>query len=287
MPIKYTRELLASLAAESSSVNEMMRKLGAPMTRGTHSHLVKRLRHYDIDASHFDQGCRVYRQRQYSREALAEAAGASTTLDETLTTLGREPNRDRRKYLRRKLTEYGIDTSHFRSAGTVYTRELLQEAVSVSHSVAGVVRHLHQRQAGGTQAHIGRRIKELGIDTSHFTGQAHGRGKHAPTRIPADQLLVRRPSEAKRLAGSRIRSALAELGRPELCEDCGTGPEWRGRLMTLEVDHINGDWSDNRPENLRLLCPNCHSITDTYCGRNKNKRKAPHGIPVFPRESKP
>ncbi|WP_308129901.1 HNH endonuclease signature motif containing protein [Kitasatospora aureofaciens] len=210
-----------------------------------------------------------------------------TTLDETLTTLGREPNRDRRKYLRRKLTEYGIDTSHFRSAGTVYTRELLQEAVSVSHSVAGVVRHLHQRQAGGTQAHIGRRIKELGIDTSHFTGQAHGRGKHAPTRIPADQLLVRRPSEAKRLAGSRIRSALAELGRPELCEDCGTGPEWRGRLMTLEVDHINGDWSDNRPENLRLLCPNCHSITDTYCGRNKNKRKAPHGIPVFPRESKP
>ncbi|MFI9361721.1 HNH endonuclease [Kitasatospora sp. NPDC053057] len=287
MPVKYTRELLAVLAAESTSVNEMMRKLGVPMTRGAHSYLSRRLSHYGLDTSHFDQGCRADRQRQYSREVLAEAAATATTLDEMLIALGRLPNRDRRKYLRRKLTEYGIDTSHFRSAGTVYTRELLQEAVSVSHSVAGVVRHLHQRQAGGTQAHIGRRIKELGIDTSHFTGQAHARGKRLPTRIPAEQLLVQRPMEAKRIPGARIRSALAELGRPELREDCGTGPEWRGRPMTLEVDHINGDWSDNRPDNLRLLCPNCHSVTDTYCGRNKNKHTAPREIAVFPPEARP
>ncbi|MBO1415829.1 HNH endonuclease signature motif containing protein [Streptomyces sp. FH025] len=212
---------------------------------------------------------------EYTRELLSTIAATAASLDEMLTALGREPNRDRRKYLRRKLTEYRIDTSHFRPTGSVYTRELLQEAVSVSHSVAGVVRYLGQRQAGGTQAHIGRRIKALGIDTSHFNGQAHARGRRLPTRIPAEQLLVQRPWGAKRIPGSRIRSALAELGRPELCEDCGTGPEWRGRPMTLEVDHINGDWSDNRPDNLRLLCPNCHAITATYCGRNKNKRPRP------------
>ncbi|MFG3227003.1 HNH endonuclease signature motif containing protein [Kitasatospora sp. NPDC048194] len=286
MAVKYTRELLAALAAESSSVNEMMRKLGAPMTRGAHGYLSKRLRHYGINTSHFGRGCPDGR-RQYSPEVLAEAAATATTLDEVLIALGRLPNRDRRKYLRRKLTEYGIDTSHFRSAGTVYTRELLQEAVAVSHSVAGVVRHLRRRQAGGTEAHIGRRIKELAIDTSHFTGQAHARGRRFPTRIPAERLLVQRPAGAKRIPGARIRSALAELGRPELCEGCGTGPEWRGRPMTLEVDHVNGDWSDNRPDNLRLLCPNCHSVTDTYCGRNKNKRPAPHGIAVFPPEARP
>ncbi|MFJ4670995.1 HNH endonuclease signature motif containing protein [Kitasatospora purpeofusca] len=212
---------------------------------------------------------------EYTRDLLAEKAAAAASLDEMLVALGKEPNKDRRKYLRRKLTEFAVDTSHFRPGGSVYTRDLLQEAVDASHSIAGAVRHLQLRQAGGTQAHIGRRIKALGIDISHFTGQAHGRGKHSTKRLSPEQVLVRRPPEAKRLPGARIRAALAELGRPELCEGCGTGPEWLGRPMTLEVDHINGDWSDNRPDNLRLLCPNCHAVTDTYCGRNRKRRPEP------------
>ncbi|MCX4748794.1 HNH endonuclease [Kitasatospora sp. NBC_01287] len=174
-----------------------------------------------------------------------------------------------RTYLRRRLTDYGTDTSHFRPTGTVCTREILEAAVAASQSVADVIRHLNQRQCGGTHAHIGRRIKAFGIDTSHFTGQAHNRAKHSPTKLRPEQLLVQRPKDAIRLPGRRIRRTLAEIGRPERCEGCGTGPEWHGRPLTLEVDHINGDWSDNRPGNLRLLCPNCHAVTPTYCRRKK------------------
>ncbi|AUG77431.1 hypothetical protein CFP65_2606 [Kitasatospora sp. MMS16-BH015] len=218
-------------------------------------------------------------QVKYTQEALLAAAQQAQSIDEALVLLGKEPNHQTRHYLRRRLTAFGIATSHFEQRGTVYTREVLQAAVTASCSLADVMRRLHLRPAGGTHAHIGRRIKAFDIDTSHFTGSGHNRGKPSPRKLPPEEILVQRPAEARRLPGFRIRRALAELGRPELCEGCGTGPEWQGRPLTLEVDHVNGDWSDNRPDNLRLLCPNCHATTDTYCGRNKPRSARPEPRP--------
>lgn len=207
----------------------------------------------------------------YTRERLAEIAPSATSASDFLLRLGLEPNDSRQKYLRRKLTEYGIKTPHVSHPGIVYTKDLLEEAVSASVSFAGVVRYLKQRQAGGTQTHVARRIRQFGIDTAHFTGQAHYRGVRSPTRKRPEEVLTERSPLEKRVPGVRLRQALVETGRPDVCEDCGTGPFWNGRQLTLEVDHIDGNWSDNRPGNLRILCPNCHSTTDTYCGRNKGR----------------
>ncbi|MFD9126870.1 HNH endonuclease [Kitasatospora sp. NPDC059571] len=214
-------------------------------------------------------------QIKYTRELLTTMAATASSLDELLVALGKEPELYNRRYLRRQLNLHGVETSHFRTRGTVYTEERLREAVAACHTIAGVVRYLGERSAGGTQQHVGRRIKAFGIDTSHFTGQGHNRGRRSGRRLRPDQVLVQRPADAKRLPGSRIRQALLELGIPDACAVCGIGPIWRGLPMALEVDHINGDWSDNRRENVRLICPNCHATTDTYCGRNKNRRTAP------------
>ena len=56
------------------------------------------------------------------------------------------------------------------------------------------------------------------------------------------------------------------------CNKCGIDA-WQGETIVLDLDHINGDNKDNRLSNLRYLCPNCHSQTDTYKGRNKNTGK--------------
>ncbi|WP_323187517.1 HNH endonuclease signature motif containing protein [Streptomyces sp. NBC_01275] len=108
-------------------------------------------------------------------------------------------------------------------------------------------------------------VEEEGLDTSHFLGQAHQRGGPGtvPFRCAADILVQHDGS--RRTRTHLLRRALMEVGRPEQCAGCQIGPEWLGKPMTLEVDHINGDWSDDRQENLRLLCPNCHAITSTWC----------------------
>ncbi|GAA2577282.1 hypothetical protein GCM10010304_17750 [Streptomyces roseoviolaceus] len=141
----------------------------------------------------------------------------------------------------------------------------LRVAIAGSVSIAEVLRRLGRPDSGTQRAHLRRWISEEQLTTEHFLGQAHQRGKRRPTlvRRPED-ILVKHDGE-RRTHTVVLRRALHEMGIPEECADCGIGPEWLGKPMTLEVDHINGDWSDDRLENLRLLCPNCHATTSSWC----------------------
>ena len=149
-----------------------------------------------------------------------------------------------------------------------YTEEQLVELVARSRSVAEVLRRLGINQAGGTHAHISRMIKQFGIDTSHFVRHQNGSAK---VRLRPEEILVRQPPGSPRRKPHLLHRALLEEGRPYQCVLCGCPGSWRGRPLRLEVDHRDGDYHNNEAWNLRFLCPNCHTQTDNFSGRSRNK----------------
>jgi predicted RNA-binding Zn-ribbon protein involved in translation (DUF1610 family) len=188
-------------------------------------------------------------------------------LSEALQRLGVDPRSSTRRYVVERMKKLGVDISHFEREGVKWTREILQEAVSASTNMCEVPRRLGLEVVGGHHTHISRRIKAYGIDVSHFRAPSQ-RGKTWRPRTP-ENLLVEQPHGPRRIPSDRLRWAMKETGVRERCALCGTEAVWRGRPLPLEVDHINGNWRDNRIENLRFLCPNCHSTTDRYRGRGK------------------
>lgn len=156
----------------------------------------------------------------------------------------------------------GILVCYNRYMSTKYSKEVIERAVANSESLAGVLRYLGLKQAGGTQTHIRNKIKKFDIDTSHFLGQGHNRARYSGKRKTCEEILVVLPEGSGRPKVAQLRRAMLECGVEYKCV-CGLTDEWAGSRLVLEVDHINGDWLDNRLENLRFLCPNCHSQTPT------------------------
>ncbi|WP_256103176.1 HNH endonuclease signature motif containing protein [Streptomyces sp. ODS05-4] len=209
----------------------------------------------------------------YTRERLAEVAAASRTLSEALGALGVDPRGAGRAYIRERMRRFEVDTSHFEREGLRWTRSVLEPAVAASTNMTEVLRRLGIDAVGGNHTHISRRVRTLGIDTSHFTRRVPRARttRRADRSLPAEILVLKTERHPKRTSGVRLRRAMTASGVPDCCALCGQEPLWRGRPLPLEVDHISGNWRDNRIGNLRILCPNCHSATDTYRGRKRRR----------------
>ncbi|MFD0315260.1 HNH endonuclease signature motif containing protein [Streptomyces flavalbus] len=212
----------------------------------------------------------------YTRERLEEAARGARTLSEALRELGVDPESPTRHYVRVRMTKLGVDVSHFEREGVKWTREILQAAVSASTNMCEVLRSLGVDVVGGQHTHISRRIQAYGIDTSHFTTTVRTANmRDNRRRRSPEEILKENPSaHARRTPSNRLKRAILELGVEEQCALCGIRAVWLGEPLPLEVDHIDGNWRNNRIQNLRLLCPNCHSTTDTYRGRGLMRPQA-------------
>lgn len=137
-----------------------------------------------------------------------------------------------------------------------YTIEQVKENASKVYSLASLLKSLDLKEAGGNFANMKRILQKNEIDCSHWTGQAWNR----------DQRL-KDWSEYTRVENFK-KHLIQELGHK--CTDCQNS-KWFNNPIPLEVHHIDGDRTNNKFENLQLLCCNCHAMTDNW--RNKKRKE--------------
>lgn len=143
-----------------------------------------------------------------------------------------------------------------------YSLDELTQAINCSTSIRQVLKHLALKEAGGNYFTIKKKITESGLDISHFTGKGWNKNlkfRPNPEKALHSILTINSTFQTHKLRKRLLREGLFE---PK-CYRCNLR-EWQGQPITLELEHIDGDRSNNKIENLTLLCPNCHALTKTW-----------------------
>ncbi|WLQ42865.1 HNH endonuclease signature motif containing protein [Streptomyces laculatispora] len=189
---------------------------------------------------------------QYTRERLSEAAASSQTLSEALVKLGVDPKSRTRGYLRERMRKMEVDTRHFEREGPLDKRHPQargESAASVPQLSLGD-RHV-SRACQGTPLGSGQPMS----DRQQYTRERLVQAADRCTDI----------GEVIAFFGTRPLQPTRPTSDPQVRPLRHRHLPLPARRLRLEVDHINGDRGDDRVENLRFLCPNCHAVTDTWC----------------------
>lgn len=227
------------------------------------------------------------RPRRWTDDDLRFAVRESASLAEVCEWLDIKPGGGTYDALRCQIRRLGIEAPHLTMvpgrnlvAGKLrWTDDDLRAAVRENTAMSAVLRSLGYRPSGGMHRYFVGHIRRLELDTSHFKGQGWAKGtrRHSTNVVPLDQLLVR----GSMRSGAAIRRRLVTSGlKEDRCEECGISA-WLRQPLRLELHHVNGEHTDNRLENLRILCPNCHSVAEAILRRLR--RRIPIGRENGPR----
>lgn len=139
--------------------------------------------------------------------------------------------------------------------------EELQDVVSRSKNYWDVLKNLgYSKQSGAMYKLLKFRVEKDGIDTSHFK-----LSKPFKFYSMSEILVENSPyTNISKLKGRLVKEGILEYK----CSVCGNTGEWNGKPLSLQLHHKNGKHFDHRVENLCFLCPNCHSQTDNFAGKN-------------------
>jgi hypothetical protein len=254
--------------ASSRTVRQTLLQLGLSDRGANYKFIERVVARLSLDTSHWP-GPPV----RPPDEQIGQAVAESPSFGQPLCQLGMPYTNGNARFLSKAIARLGLDTSHWvRCRRDRLTDQQITQAVAESNSIAQVLCTLDLGISGSNYRFVRRSVARLGLDTNHWLGKAHLRGKtHKWTEAtPLEELLVENSTCP---STSRLKNRLIKAGLLlPWCQHCGIS-EWRGKPLALVLDHINGIYDDNRLENLRLLCPNCHSQTPTFAGRNRGRRR--------------
>lgn len=149
-------------------------------------------------------------------------------------------------------------------------KDELEKLVKESTSLSQVLKHFNMQNKGSNVPTLRRVLKDYNIDFSHMKrGLNSNQGRKFGFKRDIKEYLIKDCPFSRCIVKKRC---LAEGILENKCAECGQLPEWQNKKLVLVLDHINGVHNDNRIENLRLLCPNCNSQTDTFAGKNNKKK---------------
>ncbi len=277
----WTDDDLRAAVAGSLNWTQVLRALGLRgRSGGSLAAARRRARELDLDVSHLPSRSGAA-PRTWTDDDLRAAVARATTLAGVFRELGLQVGGGAWQRMREHIARLDLDTSHFTRDVDGLPRAAripswddadLVAALRGARSLSEVMRRL----GVPTGSHAGRRrirarVEALGLPTDELRGRAwaSGRSGGGRPRRPLSELLVRGQEIG---STSDLRQRLIDEGVLEpRCARC-TRERWEGGPIPLQLDHIDGDRTNNEIGNLRLLCPNCHALTDTYCGRNIGRR---------------
>lgn len=151
----------------------------------------------------------------------------------------------------------------------------LQDLLDRSESMVEVLRHIGVDPYSGNHKTLHQRIREDGLRLDLLEQNRRAARRKQLLRLNSEKLSDSEVFvEGSTYDRKHIKRRIIERELlPLICAECGVGTEYNGKPLVLQLDHINGKNRDHRLENLRFLCPNCHSQTTTFASKNKEHRK--------------
>lgn len=213
-----------------------------------------------------------------SNEEFIKIVQNSSNISEALKKMKLVPQGANYKFFRKKCAALNINPPTTNSPNIDPNNKIIKNNIKDSEiiwacqnnlSLASTLKSFNLNPHwGSNRSWLKSKIQHLKVNTSHWTGQGHLKNKTHDwsQKTPLSEILVANSSYTNN--NTLKKRIIKELGWKYKCFSCGIN-SWMNQKISLHLDHINGINNDNRIENLRLLCPNCHSLTPTYCGKNK------------------